>query len=347
MTNLELLERLGAVEPLDASLLERTAEMLASLDTPTVRVAPVTPSDHRREARRRRRRAVTLLAVAAAVVALALTVTVTGILPGSSTRPPAAGATELGKLALAASAQPSPTTPGPGQYQYTKSIEAYTSSVLDGPHPYTDVLPDTRQIWIGADGSGRILETFGTASFLSAADRAAWVAAGSPDLAQAPWDTTYGPGQLSDGPTDLTKLPTDPTALAALISSRKIEGGPPGPAEDFTQVGDLLRETDAPPALRAALFTVAESIPGVEQLGAVTDHLGGRGVGVAFLSGGVRHELIFDSADGRLLAEQDVVVDAAAAHEPAGTVADWAVYVASGVVDSVTAQPGSSSAAES
>jgi hypothetical protein len=160
------------------------------------------------------------------------------------------------------------------------------------------------------------------------------VAAGSPSLAEAPSDETFGPGQLSDGPTDLSKLPTDPTALGALISSRHIEGGPPGSAEDFTQIGDLLRETDASPALRAALFQVAAALPGIEELGTVTDHSGRTGLGVAFVSGGVCHELIFNPSDSSLLGEQDVVVDATAQHEPAGTIADWVVYLQSRVVDS-------------
>jgi len=46
----------------------------------------------------------------------------------------------------------------------------------------------------------------------------------------------------------------------------KVEGGPPGPAEAFTQVGDLLRETDASPALRAALYSAAAGLAGVKSL---------------------------------------------------------------------------------
>jgi hypothetical protein len=222
---------------------------------------------------------------------------------------------------------------------YTSSVAAYTSSTLDGPHPYTVLYPQNRQIWIAPNGSGRILETVGQAAFLSPKDRADWVAAGSPDLAEPPSDESYGPGGLSDGPTDLTTLPTDPAALRTMISSRRIEGGPPGPAEDFTQIGDLLRETDAPPALRAALLQVAAGLPGIEELGTVTDHEGRRGVGVAYVSGGARHELIFDPKNSSLMGEQDVVVAASPGSEPVGTMVAWAVYLRSGVVDSVSQVP--------
>jgi len=105
---------------------------------------------------------------------------------------------------------------------------------------------------------------------------------GKPPLIGPQSDEKYGPGGLSPGPADLSKLPTDPVQLAAMISSRKIEGGQPGPAEDFVQVGDLLRETAASPALRAALFKVAAGIPGVRLLGTVTDSEGRSGTAIAF-----------------------------------------------------------------
>ncbi len=334
MTNLQLLERVGQVEPIGPALLEGTLAELAEPDR-------TSPAPLRRPASDRRH--VRWAAVAAASVVLAGTGTVLA-LSGTPGSPPPAGASELARLAVAANGQPPPDVPGPGQYLYTSSVEASTSSVLDGPHPYTVQLPEQRQIWIGADGSGRLVESFGSAIFLSPQDQANWVAAGSPSLATGPTDETFGPGGLSDGPTDLTTLPTDPKALAALISSRRIEGGPPGSAEDFTQIGDLLRETDAPPALRSALFEVAATLPGIEELGTVTDHSGRSGVGVAFVSGGVRHELIFNPNDASLMGEQDVVVDATASHEPVGTVADWAVYLASSVVDSDGASSSSSPA---
>lgn len=334
MNALDTLEHLGRVEPMDPQLLDDTALHLAGLDADAIGAPPL------RLVERRRRRGAPLrrlLAVAAAAVVVATGVVVLGQSPVTSPRHGALS--ELGRLALTADDQPTPSVPGPGQYMYTSSEEAYTSDTYDvAGGGYSVSVPEQRQIWIGTDGSGRIEETFGTPVFLSPADRANWVAAGSPALSFPPSDTTYGPNQLSDGPTDLTKLPTDPKALAALISSRHIEGGPPGPAEDFTQVGDLLRETDAPPALRAALFQVAKGIPGVEQLGTVTDHSGRPGVGVGFLVNGVRQELIFNPSDSSLIGEEDVVVEPSS-NEPVGTIDDWVVYLASSVVDSDGAAP--------
>jgi hypothetical protein len=328
MTHLQLLEHAGRVEPIDTDLLSATVARLDELDG-AVPASSDSGVPRRRGRRVRRRRAITVGVVMVAVVAIGAV-----MLPGSPSGIRPAGASELGQLAAVANAQPAPGVPHAGQFMYTASVEAYTSSTLDGPHPYTVQYPETRQIWIGPDGSGRLVETYGQAAFLSPQDKAAWVAAGSPDLTLPPSDQTFGPGGLTDGPTDLSALPTDPQVLGTLISSRRIEGGPPGPAEDFTQIGDLLRETDAPPALRSALMQVAAGLPGIAALGAVTDHAGRAGVGVAYVSGGVRHELIFNPRDSSLMGEEHVVVNASLQSEPVGTVAGWAVYLRSGVVDS-------------
>ena len=236
--------------------------------------------------------------------------------------------------------QPATAAPAPGQYEYTRSQEAYADCNA-GAVPYCYLLPEERQIWVGTDGSGRLLESFGTPVFETPAARAAWVQDGSPPLGVPTSDTTFGPGGLSLGPSDLASLPTNPTALAAELSARKIEGGPPGPAEDFVQIGDMLRETDASPALRAALFEVAEGIPGVVVLGTVPDHSGRRGIGVGRVGDdGVEQEYVFDSTTSAFLGEEMVATrpDASTGGAPAGTVLGRAVYESHGIVGSLVAE---------
>jgi hypothetical protein len=350
MDVLHLLEELGTVDPVDPVVLDRTTRLvvaaatarstasiasiasIASNDDGTDRLAPSPgPAPRRRWTKR---------AVAAAVVVAVAVGTGTLVSPDSPVGPSPAAAGVLRHLADVAAAQPAPTVPGAGQYLYVDSQEAYTSTSVEGSgDTFTVLQPKERQIWIGADGSGRLLQTDGTPSFLTPTDRAHWVAAGSPPLtSDVPDDTSFGPGGLSDGPLDLATLPTDPTALARELSARKIEGGPPGAAEDFTQIGDLLRETDASPALRAALYQVASSLTGVELLGTVTDHDGRAGIGIAYLDHGTRQELIFDPQTSALLGEQYTVVSAGSGYDVApGTVVGWAVYLHSSVVASTTA----------
>jgi hypothetical protein len=299
-----------------------------------LRIAPSSP---------RRHRPLVLggLTLSALGVAVVVALLVSSFVPGSPTRPTSAAAATLAHLADVAAAQPPTDAPGPGQYQYTESEATYQDCVEDQPS-YCYNMPQQRQLWLGADGSGRILETVGTPSFATAADHAAWVAHGSPGISSAPSDTTFGPHTLSDGPGGLSTLPTDPTRLGAMLSARKIEGGPPGPAEDFTQIGDLLRETDASPALRSALYQVAETIPGVTLLGTVTDHDGRSGIGLGRVnSDGEEFEYIFDPSTSALLGEEDIATQPNAGYQGAatGTLLDWAVYLSSGIVDSLSNTP--------
>jgi hypothetical protein len=277
-------------------------------------------------------------------VAAAIALFITSLVPGSPIRPMSAAATTLAHLAHVAAAQPPSDPLGPGQYQYTETQASYQDCDEDKP-AYCYNVPQQRQIWIGANGSGRIQESFGTPSFVTPADHAAWVSDGSPALLTSPTDTTFGPGTLSDGPRDLSTLPTDPNQLGSMLSGRKIEGGPPGPAEDFSQIGDLLRETNASPALRSALYKVAETIPGVKLLGTVSDHDGRSGVGLGRVnSDGEEFEYIFDPSTSALLGEQDIATVPNAGYHgaTAGTLLNWAVYLSSGIVDSLSATPSGS-----
>ena len=266
----------------------------------------------RRAHRRLRIRGRRLPIAAAALAAAALAIVVDGTLqPGTPGAPDPAAAAVLTRLAHVAAAQPAVDAPGPGQYLYVRSQDAYADdTVTAGGRYYSVLVPHTREIWLGADGSGWLRETDGTPVFLTPADRAAWVAAGSPALPSGGDNTQFGAGCLSIGPIDMSSLPTDPAALGAMLSARRIEGGPPGPAEDFVQVGDLLRETDASPALRAAIYQVASKIPGVVALGTVADHEGRSGVGLAYDSHGVQSALIFDPATSALLGETDTAIGA-------------------------------------
>jgi hypothetical protein len=115
-----------------------------------------------------------------------------------------------------------------------------------------------------------------------------------------------GPGEFPAGGTalswdELYTLPTDPGQLTATLQADIKGAGPDPQSELFTIVGDLLRESPAPPALRKALFDVAAGIPGVHLTGKVTDELGRTGTGVTRGD----ETLVIDPADGALLADTE------------------------------------------
>jgi hypothetical protein len=197
--------------------------------------------------------------------------------------------------------------------------------------------PSERVTWTAPDGTFRFRVTAKKPEFISDAQRAAWVAAGSPSLGSAHVAEEVMKGQ---GFLHIAGLPTNPPKLRKLIEARKapqFDGNPPGEEETFNLIGDLLRETYLPPSFRAALYEVTAELPGVELLGEVQDPVGRTGIAIAFRGRESRHELIFDPETSALLAEREDVVNLEAAKrlglEPGGEIGST-TYLESAVVDS-------------
>jgi hypothetical protein len=280
----------------------------------------------------RRRRFALGIAGVAAVASVAAAVVLFGT--GSAGPSPAAAAV-LRHAARAASHQPATDPPVAGQFVYTKSDGSVVNTAVTHGQTINFYESSTREAWIGPDGSGRLREAHGSPRFVTPADKAAWIAAGKPALTGSPnSDQTFTAGGLSY--LDLSKLPSNPDQLKQLIEDRTVEGGPPGDAETFTIIGDLLRETYASPGVRSALYTIASQLPGVQLVGTVKDELGRSGTAVGYVSHGISNELIFDPQTSALLAERQVAT-ADASWVPDGTVTESTSYVASGVVDSTSA----------
>ena len=157
----------------------------------------------------------------------------------------AAAARVLRKAATVARAQPAEKPLQRGHFRYTKSLVAYMS----GGKGWNALSPGVREIWLAANGAGRLHERWGKPTFPSAADRAGWIAAGRPQV-----NPREDSGNLPPSPR--VKLPTDPDALYAKLHDRAVGSGNGTGPEMFTLVGDALRESDASPALRASLYEV-------------------------------------------------------------------------------------------
>jgi hypothetical protein len=318
MDEIDVLRTLGRDVPAPDPLAKRAARALL-----VAHVGAVTPrrrwSLDRTLGLRRSRIAVT-------VAALALVALVgSGLLPLGRGPDPAAAAA-LNRAADVAAAQPAGSATG---YRHTKSEGAFLSGVggwPDHPNGVWALVPVTREIWVGPDGSGRLVETRGEPIWFGPADRAAWVAIGSPDLRGEPAaDTRFGPTPPGVEPgtpqawpgslyyENLDALPTEVGALRREIDARAAAGGGATDYERFTIVGDLLRETVGTPQLRAALYRVAAELSGVELVGTMTDRAGRTGIAVSMTNdqssrGLERRVLIFDPDTSMLLAEEDVLL---------------------------------------
>jgi hypothetical protein len=313
---------MNAIEEIEAQLRRSVAAL-----NPSSSAEPAKPRRRARNASARRMATRRPVTIATAAVAAAVVLAVSLLSSGSAAGPSPAVAAVLRHLAQIAARGPS-LVPGPGQYLYVDSVNDYPSiqMVAHGTGCIAYGV-DHRQIWIAADGSGLLRETSGRSTFTSAHDRALCLRAESKSELGAGTSNMWFADQCFQlGPTnDMQSLSTNPRTL--LRQMQKIDGGPRDPGEDFKRVGDFLRETDARPALRAALYRVAALIPGVQLLGSVRDHSGRRGLGVAFTSHGVRDELIFNPRTAALLGERGI------GKAPGSS--SWAVYVDSRVVGRV------------
>lgn len=259
-----------------------------------------------------------------AVVVPLVVVLALGVVPLGN-RPDPAAAAALNAVAGVAAALPAAPSDG---YRHTKSEGAWLSgiSASERPNGIWALVPVTRELWLKPDGSGRLIETRGEPQWFGPADKAAWVAAGSPDLVCCthtdnrfeatppgadPSRPQVWPGSLYYEDVDI--LPADPSALRQLIDQRAAAGGGLTDYERFTIIGDLLRETVAAPQVRAALYRVAAGLGGVELIGSVTDRAGRTGTAVAMTSeqssrGLEQRVLIFDPQTSMLLEEQETLL---------------------------------------
>ena len=105
----------------------------------------------------------------------------------------------------------------------------------------------------------------------------------------------------------LQSLPTDPHTLLNLIYKKTAGAGQSSDQEAFTTIGDLLRESIAPPEVSAALFRAAALIPGVTVIPRAVDATGRPGIAVSFTSNGEQSEWIFNKQTLQMLGELDFV----------------------------------------
>jgi hypothetical protein len=360
------------------------ARLLAVITTEAEEAGQARPTGRRRGTRRSasRGRRPWLLpggVVVAAVLAVVLTVPLlqrpattpsgpaTTITPASTdwVEPTAAGV--LTDLALAAARTPTPTL-GPGRYWHVLQRGVMVGTNYDNAGSRKSFFYRfhyERETWWALDGSLSGQLRNGPAQFLNGTERAAWVAAGRPDLG-LPNTERYSPnerqlvagiGWLPSSYQDLVELPTNPMRLLAALSERIRTYQPPGlrtyqrhpnqPHQLFGTIAYLLEHYPLPAALRAALYQALTRLDGVELVGEVTDLAGRRAVSVAI---GVdqslpeslpeRHELLLDPATGRLLGARSVLTRTVPGWRlPVGTVIDQNVLLEASVVDSRTTRP--------
>lgn len=313
---------------------EAVADRVAAGVTDALRAEPARPA---RPSRRRLR--ARLAAGAALAVAAAAALLVTGSLGGSGGHIDAAAAEALRKAAITAAHQPALPPLTPGRFYHFRDTETawieradaprqYTACATACPPPPADWVVKGKAVsetWIGLRRSIRTL-TYGHARFRSPAVRRTFrhmygFSVSRPFGFSPP--EHFGAGQLTFGwglsYAQLQRLPADPAKLGEVVRQRAAGTSNTLAFEEFQVIGDLLRASPIRPRVRAGLYTILSTMPGITYDGRVTDPLGRPGieVSVAQHPGHDPAILIFDPHTAQLLSEGG------------GGYSDW------GIVDSI------------
>jgi hypothetical protein len=295
---------------------------------------PTTPSPQGRQAARdallkrtRRRRfpkpLLLVPALAAAAVAIAI------VLPDRETpdERPAAPRPAHSELA--------PTRPlTPGRYLYTRSRSEWLTT-MGGTPGYAAMIPNERENWTALDGTGWMTTHNGKETWLSDHDRERWIADGSPKLAGDD-DSAIGVDDQG-GPPPMTtpSLPTDPEQLLDALRRDKT------PDQSFAAFRDGFQESYATPEQRAALYDVADRLPGVTRQPDAQDHDGRPGTGFTFddTDNKMRTQVVIDPQTHALLGVTATTLPGYWDGYKPGTVIGWTVIDRVEVVDRIKQRP--------
>ena len=269
-------------------------------------------------ARPRTRRPPRTVLVAGAVLTAAAVAIATATAVGTHTSPPAPKAVQpaapataaqlLAKIAAAAARQPAPVVRD-SDFTYIRSEVAYeVDSISNGHETISMAKLHERQIWLpvaNVCATGLLIEQ-GERTPISPfpvvngkVDRHPPKGTPTPDF------TCPSKGHLGDTTYRLLQsIPTQPDALLAYLEAGQkwTNDDPP------TEIGDMIRETIMPPALAAALYRLAATLPGATLVPHATNVAGRAGIGIMWTSKTARqvykNEWIFDQATLRFIGEK-------------------------------------------
>ena len=266
----------------------------------------------------RLRRTSTVL-VAGAVLTAAAVAVATAAVVGTRTSPPAPEAAQpahavttaaqlLAKIATAAARQPAPVVRD-SDFMYIRSDVAYTEDTISNGHETSTMAKrHERQIWLPVANicaTGLLIEN-GERTALSPFP----VVNGKVDRHPAgnepqPNFSCPSEGHLGDATYRLMQaMPTQPAALLAYLKAGQkwTNDDPP------TEIGDLIREAIVPPALAAALYRLAATLPGATLVPHATSAAGRAGIGIMWTSTSAKqvfkNEWIFDQTTLQFIGER-------------------------------------------
>jgi hypothetical protein len=259
--------------------------------------------------------------VAGAVLTAAAVAIATATAVGTHTSPPAPKAAQpaapaapataaqlLARVATAAARQPAPVVRD-SDFTYIRSMVAYEVDSISNGHETTSMAKlHERQIWLpvaNVCATGLLIEQGERTPISPFPVVNGKVDRHPPKGTPMPNFSCPSEGHLGDTTYRLLQsIPTQPDALLAYLKAGKkwTNDDPP------TEIGDMIRETIMPPALAAALYRLAATLPGATLVPHATNVAGRAGIGIMWTSKTARqvykNEWIFDKTTLRFIGEK-------------------------------------------
>ena len=221
---------------------------------------------------------------------------------------PATAAQLLAKIATAAARQPAPVVRD-SDFMYIRSEVAYEVDSISNGHETSSMEKlHERQIWLPVANicaTGLLIEHGERTPISPFPVVNGKVDRHPPKGTPLPNFTCPSEGHLGDATYRLLQsIPTQPDALLAYLKAGKkwTNDDPP------TEIGDMIRETIMPPALAAALYRLAATLPGATLVPHATNAAGRAGIGIMWTSNTARqvykNEWIFDKTTLQFIGEK-------------------------------------------
>ena len=322
------------VEPEGPSV-EAWREARASLVELIGRVdAPAVPAGHVP-----RRRWVPAVGLGTAMLVAAVVLLVSQVLVrGGAVQASPAAAAVLRRAADAALASP-PRHLKPGQVWYTANEGTYRDTG-EGRHGLAWALVSSvSQLWVGPE---RLLSRTRIVKVVPAVGSRPWQRRAIASFFPVGTRSGISTARSIDVPLSYRQMLGAPGSTAALarwvLHAESPRGFTPKPQYRaqimFTNIHDILIESMVPARLRAGLYRVAATIPGVHMLGQTHDTLGRTALAVGFRdhSSGYEDELLFDPVSYALLDYRETARVRVNQHIPAGAVMEETAFLAARLV---------------
>ena len=288
------------------------------------------------------------------------------------------------KTALAKPNIPS-LAPGQYYYEptigsYSEACQKYTTpsgiaelSGADGTGPVLIYVgQEARDKWSAQNNSGAVQITSLGGHFSTTADRTAWMNEGSPSVSGCVAPATKGllniPAPTSGG-GGVGYLPTSAAAFGTLLAEGRVNdegqvsasnvycpttstnnsagnGDACSVATQFDIASNLLVQPEGPSLVGPALYAALAQLPGVQEIGTMTDAYGRTGTAIEDPSSGI--VFVIDPSSGQLLEQESLATGTSVSDAfPAGSVRFSVTYGPLSVVNSLGARPANHTQASS